>query len=300
MLFAFLELKTSGFERQMSSTEFAKTHLREHLVSLIVPPVSDGFWSIYDSAKELCQRNGQLDQVLRTFQNMLTKIPEWTDATLTTEVERIVKITKCSYMDDLLMGVFISYMRSFASLHYRGSSSEIKIDFNRPSFAKFVHELYKHSGRKLWQVAYYFKTLGVTSEVQARNRQEIEKVITDCMEQVIRGFLPWEAIAKKYFADEEEPEDEPPKKSVPELKEEIKHQKVQFDDDDDDDDDDEEEDDLPAIKLSEETAELDFKDLDEPKPEPAPVVVKLPEIPKEEDPLKELESRASDSLVLNL
>lgn len=286
----------------MSSTEFAKTHLREHLVSLIVPPVSDGFWSIYDSAKELCERNGQLDQVLRTFQNMLTKIPEWTDSTLTQEVERIVKITKCSYMDDLLMGVFISYMRSFASLHYRGSSSEIKIDFNRPSFAKFVHELYKHSGRKLWQVAYYFKTLGVASEVQARNRQEIEKVITDCMEQVIRGFLPWEAIAKKYFADEEEPEDEPPKKSAPELKEEPKHQKVQFDDleDDEEEDESEEEEDLPTIKVSEETAELDFKDLDEKKPEPAPVIVKLPEIPKEEDPLKELESRASDSLVLNL
>jgi hypothetical protein len=287
----------------MSSTEFAKTHLREHLVSLIVPPVSDGFWSIYDSAKELCERNGQLDQVLRTFQNMLTKIPEWTDATLTTEVERIIKITKCSYMDDLLMGVFISYMRSFASLHYRGSSSEIKIDFNRPSFAKFVHELYKHSGRKLWQVAYYFKTLGVTSEVQARNRQEIEKVVTDCMEQVIRGFLPWEAIAKKYFADEEEPEDEPPKKYEPPVeKEEPKHQKVKFDDleDETDDEDEDEQQELPVLKLSEETAELDFKDFDEPKPEPAPVIVKLPEIPKEEDPLKELESRASESLVLNL
>ena len=283
----------------MSSTEFAKTHLREHLVSLIVPPVSDGFWSIYDSAKEVCERNGQLDQVLRTFQNMLTKIPEWTDATLTTEVERIVKITKCSYMDDLLMGVFISYMRSFATLHYRGSSSEIKIDFNRPSFAKFVHELYKHSGRKLWQVAYYFKTLGVTSEQQARNRQEIEKVVTDCMEQVIRAFLPWEAIAKKYFADEEEPEDEAPKKYEPPVeKEDPKHQKVKFDDLDDLEE--EEEEDLPTIKMSDETAELDFKDLDEKKPEPAPVIVKLPEIPKEEDPLKELESRASESLVLNL
>ena len=283
----------------MSSTEFAKTHLREHLVSLIVPPVSDGFWSIYDSAKEVCERNGQLDQVVRTFQNMLTKIPEWTDATLTTEVERIVKITKCSYMDDLLMGVFISYMRSFATLHYRGSSSEIKIDFNRPSFAKFVHELYKHSGRKLWQVAYYFKTLGVTSEQQARNRQEIEKVVTDCMEQVIRAFLPWEAIAKKYFADEEEPEDEAPKKYEPPVeKEDPKHQKVKFDDLDDLEE--EEEEDLPTIKMSDETAELDFKDLDEKKPEPAPVIVKLPEIPKEEDPLKELESRASESLVLNL
>lgn len=287
----------------MSSTEFAKTHLREHLVGLIVPPVSDGFWSIYDSAKELCQRNGQLDQVLRTFQNMLTKIPEWTETTLSEEVQRIVKITKCSYMDDLLMGVFISYMRSFASLHYRGSSSEIKIDFNRPSFEKFVHELYKHSGRKLWQVAYYFKTLGVTSEQQARNRQEIEVVITDCMEQVIRGFLPWEAIAKKYFADEEEEEEEAPKKTPAPVKEEPKHQKVQFDDLEDEDEDEEEEEEeeqLPAIKMSDETAELDFKDLDEKKPEPLPVIVKLPEIPKEEDPLKELESRASESLVLNL
>jgi Family of unknown function (DUF5764) len=281
----------------MSSTEFAKTHLREHLVSLIVPPVSDGFWSIYDSAKELCERNGQLDQVLRTFQNMLTKIPEWTETTLSEEVQRIVKITKCSYMDDLLMGVFISYMRSFASLHYRGSSSEIKIDFNRPSFEKFVHELYKHSGRKLWQVAYYFKTLGVSSEQQARNRQEIEAVITECMEQVIRGFLPWEAIAKKYFADEEDEEvvvEEPPKKPAL-VKEEAKHQKVQFDDLEDDEEEEEEEEELPAIKMSEETAELDFKDLD------APVDVKLPEIPKEEiDPLKEMESRASESLVLNL
>ena len=294
----------------MSSTEFAKTHLREHLVSLVVPPVSDGFWSIYDSAKEVCERNGQLDQVLRTFQNMLTKIPDWTDSTLTKEVDRIIKITKCSYMDDLLMGVFISYMRSFASLHYRGSSSEIKIDFNRPSFAKFVHELYKHSGRKLWQVAYYFKTIGVSSEQQARNRQEIEKVVTECMEQVIRAFLPWEAIAKKYFADEEVDEEEESSAPAPApapapviAKEEPKHQKVQFDDLEDETDDEEEEseeEDLPAIKLSDETAELDFKDLDEKPAEPVPVVIKLPEIPKEEDPLKELESRASESLVLNL
>lgn len=285
----------------MSSTEFAKTHLREHLVSLIVPPVSDGFWSIYDSAKELSERNNQLDQVLRTFQNMLTKIPEWTETTLTEEVQRIVKITKCSYMDDLLMGVFISYMRSFASLHYRGSSSEIKIDFNRPSFEKFVHELYKHSGRKLWQVAYYFKTLGVSSEQQARNRQEIEAVITECMEQVIRGFLPWEAIAKKYFADQEDEEvvvEEAPKKpalSQAPPKEDLKYQKVQFDDLDDDEEEEEDDEELPPIKMSEESAELDFKDLD------VPVNIKLPEIPKEEeDPLKEMESRASESLVLNL
>ena len=183
----------------MSDTEFAKTHLREHLGTLLVSPISEGFWSIYSSAKELCDKNGQPGEILRTFQNMLTRIPDWSEVTLGTEVERIQKVSKCSYLDDLIMGVFISYMKSFASLHY-SESSELKIDFDRPSVAKFVHELYKHSARKLWQIAYLFRTVGTTSEQQARNRQEIEKVVSECMENVITAFLPWESITKKYFS----------------------------------------------------------------------------------------------------
>lgn len=269
----------------MGDAEFAKIHLREHLSGLIVPPISEGFWSIYDSSKELCQRNNQPDQILRTFQNMLTRIPEWSDSTLTTEVERIVKVSKCEYLDDLLMGVFISYMKSFASLHYRGDSSHIKIEFERPSLSKFVHELYKHSARKLWQVAYLFRTIGTTSEQQARNRQEIEKIITECMEQVIRAFLPWQTIAKNYFV--ETPTDVPIVSHAPETK------TVQFEEESEDDDS-EDEDEPPKLQIGEETADLEVEDLD--KKEEQTVV-----IPEQEDPLKEIESKlSSETLVLNL
>jgi len=277
----------------MGDSEFAKTHLREHLSSLLIPPISEGFWSIYNSAKELCERNGQNDQILRTFQNMLTRIPEWSDTTLATEVERIVKVTKCSYMDDLLMGVFLAYMKSFASLHYRGSSKEIKIDFERPNLTKFIHELYKNSARKLWQVAYLFKTFQVSSEQQARNRQEIEKHISDCMETVIRSFLPWEAIAKQYFMAEqvEEPihESAPAPAPAPALAVEEK-KKVQFEEQDSDDesDSDEEEEEHPKLELSDETAELQFENLDIAKEE-------------EQEEVKDLESKVSEeTLVLNL
>ena len=95
----------------MSDTDLAKVQLREHLASLLIPRLSEGYWSIYESATQLCDRNKQVDQVLRTFQNMLTKIPEWSDTTLAEEVERIIKISKCGYMDDLLMGVFLAYMK---------------------------------------------------------------------------------------------------------------------------------------------------------------------------------------------
>uniref|UniRef100_A0A6C0KD37 Uncharacterized protein n=1 Tax=viral metagenome TaxID=1070528 RepID=A0A6C0KD37_9ZZZZ len=270
------------------SAEFAKTHLREHLVSLLIGPVAEGFWSIYESAKELCERNGQTDQILRTFQNMLTRIPDWNESTLTTEEERIVKQTKCTYMDDLLMGVFISYMKAFANLHYRGKQSELKIDFQRPSLQKFLHELYKTSARKFWQVAYFFKTVGVTAEQQARNRQDIEKMIAECMEQVIRGFLPWEAIAKKYFNEDggpdSESDDEPPSKGV-------SFGDVSESDSDDDDEGKHE------IHIGEEDGTIEFEDLDKPEPTPAPE----PEPTKEIDPLAEIEGRvSSETLVLKL
>lgn len=276
----------------MSDTEFAKVHLREHLGGLIVPPISEGFWSIYSSSKEVCERNGQLDQILRTFQNMLTRIPEWSDSTVATEVERIIKVSKCNYMDDLIMGVFIAYMKSFASLHYRGNSSQIKIEFDRPSVAKFIHELYKHSARKLWQVAYLFRTYGVPSEQQARNRQEIEKIILECMEQVIRAFLPWEAIAKNYFV--ETPTDVPIVQQEPAMK------SVTFEEGDEEESDEEEEEEYiapPKLTISDEIGSIEVDELDQPQ------TATIPEIPKEEiDPLKEIESKAveGESLVINL
>ena len=221
---------------------------------------------------------------------MLTRIPEWSDSTLATEVERILKVSKCTYLDDLIMGVFIAYMKSFASLHYRGNSSQIKIEFERPSVAKFIHELYKHSARKLWQVAYLFRTQGISSEQQARNRQEIEQIILNCMEQVIRAFLPWEAIAKNYFVDT--PTD------VPVVPQEQPARTVTFEEEDDDESSDEEEEEVPPkLTVSEEAGSIEVEDLDKPQE------VVIPEVKQDEiDPLKEIESKVTEgeSLVLNL
>jgi len=262
----------------MTDSEFAKTHLSDHLRSLIVSPIAEGFWSIHKSSKELCERNSQNDQVIRTFQNMLTKIPEWSDSTLATEVERIEKVTKCTYLDDLIMGVFISYMKSFASLHHRESNKEVEIDFDRPSLALFIHALYIHSARKLWQTAYLLNT-DVPAETHARNRQEIERSIGLCLDQVIREFLPWKAITKKYFANEKAAAHV--EASVEKTSDEEETKNVTFESDESDDESDDEH---PKLKISDEDAVLD-----------------IPEVKEEVvDPMTELEKKASETLVLNL
>jgi len=280
---------------QMSETEVAKVQLREHLASLLVPRLAEGFWSIHASAKQLCERNKQLDEILRTFQNMVTKIPEWSDTTLAEEVERVLKVSKCGYMDDLLMGVFLSYMKSFAALQYRGASSQVRVEFERPNVTKFIHELYKHSARKLWQVAYLFKVAGIPTEQQAKNRQEIEQTIYKTIDDVVRSFLPWEVIAKSYFTEppaEDKPAPPPASKSV--IFEDIP--------DEEESSEEEQEEGRPRSlsfveKNDEEDDKLSFTDLDMHAEPEKPAVVEIPEV----DPMAEIDSKVGDdTLVLNL
>jgi hypothetical protein len=241
------------------STEFVKSSLRENLTRVLVPHVADGLWSIYDSAKSACERNGQPDQILKTFQNLLTQIPKWSPETLQKEVDRIALASKCEYLEDLLLGVFVSYIRAFATLQ-QAEKAHVDIDFTRPSVKSFVHRLYNQSARLAWSSAYLFKTLGVTSEQQARNRRDIETMIGDAMNEVIDSFIPWKDISRAYFqsqAVEAAPAEAPapvsapppPPAPAPALVEEPP-KAVQFDDDDD------ESDGPPPIALGE-TVELD-------------------------------------------
>ena len=247
-------MKLIDWRVKQMNTDFVKSSLRENLTRVLVPHVSDGLWSIYDSAKSACDRNGQSDQILKTFQNLLTQIPKWTPETLKKEVQRIATASKCEYMEDLLLGVFVSYIRAFAALQ-QTEKAHVNIDFKRPSVDTFVHALYKQSARLSWSSAYLFKTVGVSSEQQARNRREIEMMIANAMNEVIDSFIPWKDISKAYFqAPESEPEPEsvaapePVAPAAPAPAPALVDAKaVQFDSESDSDSDDE----PPALALGE-------------------------------------------------
>jgi len=245
----------------MSSAEFVKMNLKEHLSQVLVPQVADGLWSLYDNARELCERNRQIDQTLRTFQNLLTQVPGWSEETLQTELDRIVEASGCEYMDDLLMGVFLAYIRAFASLQYRGESPQIQLDFERPSVSKFVHELYKHGARAAWKSAYLFKTHGTTSEQQARNRRDIEVLLDKCLTDVINAFIPWKEISRAYFHASDKAPEPPKPAAAPEPappKPAVTFTDSETDDEEDGDEDESHAGDRPAIALGEDLKDVDL------------------------------------------
>ena len=249
------------------STDFVKQTLRENLARTLVPHVADGFWSIYDNAKSACERNNQPDQVLRTFQNLLTQLPKWSAETLKKEVDRISAASKCDYIEDLLLGVFVSYIRAFASLQ-QTQSEHVDIPFTRPPVETFVHKFYVMAARGFWSNAYLFRTVGITAEQQARNRCDIEVMLADSLNEVIDSFIPWKDISKAYFkapaatevpAPAPTPTPTPTPAPAPALVEEPPKPVVKFgknevqepESEDEDEDEDESDDEPPAIQLGE-------------------------------------------------
>jgi hypothetical protein len=244
------------------STEFVKQTLRENLSRTLVPHVADGLWSIYDNAKTACERNKQPEKTIQTFQNLLTRIPQWTDEVLAKEVERITIASKCDYLEDLLLGVFVSYIRAFASLQ-QTEKTHVDVHFDRPSLSKFVHTFYRFAARKSWTQAYLFKTIGVTGEQQARNRRDIESMLETTMNEVIDSFIPWRDITRAYFHHAETaaaPVPEPETPSQP-VKIQEEHNEVhEFETEDEDESDEEEE--RPRLQVGEEIRLEDLEDDD--------------------------------------
>jgi hypothetical protein len=185
------------------STEFVKQTMRENLTRVLVPHVADGLWSIYDNAKTACERNKQPEKTLQTFQNLLTSVTKWSPETLKKEVERITVASKCDYIEDLLLGVFVSYIRAFASLQ-QNDATHVNIDFERPSLESFVHNFYVVAARKCWTQAYLFNTIQVPSTQQARNRRDIETMLDSTVGEVVDSFIPWRGISQAYFHKREE------------------------------------------------------------------------------------------------
>ena len=250
------------------STEFVKQTMRENLTRVLVPHVADGLWSIYENAKTACERNKQPEKTLQTFQNLLTSVTKWSPETIKKEVERIITASKCDYIEDLLLGVFVSYIRAFASLQ-QNEATHVNIEFERPSLETFVHNFYVVSARKCWTQAYLFNTIQVPSTQQARNRRDIEVMLDSTVGEVVDSFIPWRGISQAYFQKKEEPRPAtapPVTFAPPEVHE--------FETDDEEDDSEEE---RPKITLGEDIT-----------------------LSEDEDTEDELEKKATETVALNL
>ena len=94
----------------------AKNEYSCRLLSILTPVVIDGVKSIFNDAERLCIENDEDDKYLMTFQNFLSRVPKWNENIIESECSRIISVSGCNYLEDLLTCVHIAQLKILTSV----------------------------------------------------------------------------------------------------------------------------------------------------------------------------------------
>jgi hypothetical protein len=194
----------------LSSLKEARNEWCVRLINILTPQMVIGIRSIFNSAKSLCAENNEMEKYLLTFQNFLTRIPQWNNELIQKERERICEASGCSYLADLITCIHIIYLKMLTSI--RVGNKQKKVDLAIPTLDAFLHRAYVNTARQLYNKAYLF-SLEVKPLEQQKNNTQIEEIIQKCILDAVRTTIPVENILRSYLEETEE--------QVEEVKEEI-------------------------------------------------------------------------------
>jgi hypothetical protein len=175
------------------------------LVSIFTPLVIEGFRSIFNESWKMCADTDELNKYLMTFQNLLSRVPQWNTLIVEEERKRIVERSGCNYLEDLITCVHIIQLKVLTCI--RVGSKQKKIDISVPKLDHFVHKVYVHTARKIYMNIYLFEK-NVTPLQQQKNLRELEVIVQECIMMTIRESIPTEAIIRAYLDEGIEQEEE--------------------------------------------------------------------------------------------
>ena len=187
----------------INSLTESKNEWSARLVSILAFNIIEGINSIYKEAIALCIANGEENKYLMTFQNLLSKIPDWSTTTIENETKRIETVSGCKYLEDLITCVHIIQLKALTCI--RTGLKQKKIDIDVPNLNKFIHKIYINTARKLYSNVDLFEKDIYPLQKQKNNR-EFEMLVKESILNTIRENIPIEEILRVYLDESEEQE----------------------------------------------------------------------------------------------
>jgi hypothetical protein len=186
-------------------------------IAKLTPPVLQGIYSVFNDAVELCDKNDEHEKYLMTFQNFLARVSKWNQELVNQETERILKVSNCNYLEDLLTCVHVTQLKMLTSI--RVGQKQKKIEISIPKLSEFIHKVYIVAARRLYKNVFLFEAN--TSPLQRqKNMRECELIVKESILNVIRDNMPIESIIRAYL-------DETTEDDVEETKEEVREEFVE-------------------------------------------------------------------------
>ena len=170
----------------------AKIEYTKQLIDVLKIPIYEGLQNIYSDSKQ--NYADGYDELPNIFRKNIENIPKWNVDMIENEVDRIVRVSNCDWLEDLITAVFISHTKILASL---GNNSK-RVNLTIPKSSNFIHKCYINSAREIWKNPYLFDESVSSSEYQ-KNIKYIENLIEESIHQTIRKALPVKEILRDHF-----------------------------------------------------------------------------------------------------
>ena len=187
----------------VASLSESKNEWCAKLVSILTPAVISGMRSIFEEAWQLCLDNDEEDKYLITFQTFLTRVPKWNNEIVEKERKRIVEVSLCMYLEDIITCVHVIQLKALTCIRVGQEQKKVNIDI--PSVDQFVHKVYINVARKVYTNVYLFEKGTAPLQIQKHNR-ELEIIIKECIMDTVRETMPIEDILRAYMSETQEEE----------------------------------------------------------------------------------------------
>ena len=173
----------------------AKMEYTNQLIDILTPQLFDGIKSIYDEAK-LVYKINKTEPITLLFRSFLEKVPSWNNVIIETETERIITMSSCDWLDELITAVFISHTKILTCIGENRTNNNI--DLTIPKIINFIHKCYINIAREMWKNPYLYNENVIASEYQ-KNMRTCEEIIKESIENTIRQLLPIKEILKTHL-----------------------------------------------------------------------------------------------------
>ena len=180
----------------MNLLETKKNEYSLYVIHLLTPQILNGLNFLYEESKKLSNP----ESVLKMFQKLLKKIPEWNDNMLSQEVNRImVSINDTNNLEDLIRAVVKSQIIILSYNPLSDVTPYIERSYyNDISIDKFIKNIYVNCAREFWiQPNLFYHNL--ESIKLQKNQKEILNIIKCCIDDAFRSLIPINFVLNNFL-----------------------------------------------------------------------------------------------------
>lgn len=156
-----------------------------HLNDILIPYYTKELLNLYDSV-------AKNDSVLKDYQNVLAKIPEYNHLQIKELYKHIIEANSYDYFPELLKAL-ITTIVNINMIMYEKENMKIKVRIPTPE--NFIHTCFVAIARNLWKKPYLLYHKVRTIERQY-NINQLEKIIQNSILYSIRTLVPLDKIVQ--------------------------------------------------------------------------------------------------------